>query len=78
MTYFQPVVQKRAETPGSFSAEFAENDRILVQNLYKIRTSLRTLGPSNELAGCEYLRRAKVRQRNAQADHHVSGGQGVG
>jgi hypothetical protein len=73
MTYLQGVLQKRAETPVSFSAEFPENDRNLVQNLYKIRTSVRILRRSDELAGCEYMRGTEVRQRNAQADHHVSG-----
>ncbi len=34
-------------------------------------------GASNELAGCEHMRGTEVRQRNAQADHHVSGGQGL-
>ncbi|WP_420013044.1 hypothetical protein [Tateyamaria sp.] len=56
MTYLQGVVQKFAETPVSLSAEFSKNDRNLVQNLYKIRTSVRHLGPSDELAGGKRLR----------------------
>ena len=65
MAYLQGVLQKRAETPVSFSAEFSENGRILVQNLYKIRTSVRLLGPSNELAGGECLCGAEVRECDA-------------
>jgi hypothetical protein len=56
MAYLQGVLQKRAETPVSFSADFSENDRILVQNLYKIRSSLRLLGSSDELAGGKRVR----------------------
>ena len=77
MAYLQGVLQKRAETPVSFSAEFSENDRNLVQNLYKIRTSVRLLGRSYELACGKRLRRTEVRERDAQADHHVPGGQGL-
>jgi len=73
MAYLQGFVQRRVETPVSFRIDFCWNGGNLVQNLYKIRTSLRSLGPSNELAGGEHMRGTKVRQRNAQADHHVSG-----
>jgi hypothetical protein len=76
MTYLQGFVQILAESPVSFRAEFGGNGRNLVQNLYKNRASLRTLGHTNELAGCEYMRGTEVRQRNAQADHHVLGRQG--
>ena len=77
MAYLQGFVQEYAESPVSFRAEFGVNGGNLVQNLYKIRTSLRTWGPSNELAGREYMRGTEVRKRRAQADHHVLGGQGV-
>lgn len=73
MACLQGFVQKLAETPVSLRAEFGAIGGILVQNLYKIRTSVRTLGPSNELASCKHMRGTKVRQRNAQADHHVLG-----
>jgi len=76
MAYLQGFVQELAETPVSFRAEFSENDRNLVQNLYKIRTPVRPLGPSYELAGGKHMRGTEVRQRNAQADHHVLGRQG--
>jgi len=76
MAYLQGFVQKLAESPVSFRIELGRNGRNLVQNLYKIRTSLRNSGPSNELAGCEHMRGTEVRQRNAQADHHVLGRQG--
>tara|TARA_R110002049_G_scaffold107556_1_gene255327 strand:+ start:62 stop:190 length:129 start_codon:yes stop_codon:yes gene_type:complete len=41
MAYLQAFVQKLAETPVSFRAEFCGNGGNLVQNLYKIRTYLR-------------------------------------
>ncbi|MEL6566195.1 MAG: hypothetical protein AAFQ59_17270, partial [Pseudomonadota bacterium] len=59
----------------SFRTEFFENYRILVQNLYKIRASVRLLGPSDELAGGECVCGAEVWECDTQADHHVSGGQ---
>jgi hypothetical protein len=65
MAYLQGFVQKLAESPVSFRAEFGGNAGNLVQNLYKIRTSLRIMRRSDELAGCEYMRGTQVRQRNA-------------
>ena len=41
MAYLQGFVQELAESPVSFRTEFGGNGQILVQNLYKIRTSLR-------------------------------------
>ena len=73
MAYLQGFVQELAEIPVSFRIEFCWNGGNLVQILYKIRTFLRSLGPSNELAGREHMRGTQVRQRNAQADHHVLG-----
>jgi hypothetical protein len=73
MAYLQGFVQKLAESPVSFRVEFGRIGENLVQNLYKIRTSLRLWEPPNELAGREYMRGTEVRQRNAQADHYVSG-----
>jgi hypothetical protein len=73
MAYLQGFVQELAESPVSFHAKFGGNAGNLVQNLYKIRTSLRTLGRSDELAGRKHMRGTEVWQRNAQADHHVLG-----
>ncbi len=67
MAYFQPVVRKRAETLASVRAEVGEYGRNLVQNLYKIRTPLRTLGPSNELAGCECMTALETRSTGRMA-----------
>ena len=44
MASLQGFVQKPAESPVSFRAEFGGNGGNLVQNLCKIRTSLRTSG----------------------------------
>ncbi|MFT6530966.1 MAG: hypothetical protein ACJASC_000489 [Limimaricola cinnabarinus] len=65
MAYLQGVLQQCAESPVWISADFSENDRNLVQNLYKIRTSVRLLGPSDELAGGEYVCGAEVRECDA-------------
>jgi hypothetical protein len=65
MAYLQGFVQKLAESPVSFRAEFGANGGNLVQKLYKIRTSLRNSGPSIELAGRKHMRGTEVRQRNA-------------
>ncbi|MFT4699396.1 MAG: hypothetical protein ACI9ND_001040 [Yoonia sp.] len=73
MAYLQGFVRKLAESPVSFRAEFGGHGGNLVQNLYKIRTSLRFLRPPNELAGRKHMRGTEVWQRDTQADHYVSG-----
>jgi hypothetical protein len=65
MANLQGFVQKLVESPVSFRAEFGGNGQNLVQNLYKIRTSLRTLGPPNELARGKHMRGTEVWQRSA-------------
>ncbi len=56
MAYLQSFVQALAETYEVMRAAFGRNGGILVQNLYKIRTSLRTLRPLNELARRKRMR----------------------
>lgn len=53
MAYLQAVVQKLTETYEALQADVGRYERISVQNLYKIRTRLRSSRPSNELARSE-------------------------